>query len=307
MVINQSADVVLMIRPAAFGFNPETAQTNAFQQNLESDIQQKAIVEFDTAVDLLLSNGLHVIVADDSENPLPDSVFPNNWFSTHHDGTVIIYPMQSALRRKEKRMDIFGKVLPDVGFRINRILDLSYFEKENMYLEGTGSMVMDHQKKMIYACRSSRTHEVPLKKVSGFLGYNYLLFDALLDGKAIYHTNVIMAIGNGLAVICTELVDMKSRKEVMKRLSSTHQLLILSIEQVKNMAGNMLTALNQKKEQLCILSQTAYESLLREQIRLIEKYAQPVVCRIPTIEKTGGGSIRCMMAEVFLPHISLRF
>lgn len=294
-----------MIRPARFGYNPETAESNAFQQIIEGDIQQKAIEEFDASVDLLLSYGFRVIVAEDSEQSLPDSVFPNNWFSTHHDGTIIIYPMQSELRRKEKRMDIFRKVLPDAGFRINSIHDLSYFEQEHKYLEGTGSMVMDHQNRMIYACRSSRTHEEPLKKVSELLGYNYLLFDAVLDGKEIYHTNVLMAIGNGLSVICPEVVAEQSRKEVMNLLSSTHELLVITIEQLKNMAGNMLMTSTRSGEQLCILSQTAFESLIQKQRQLIEKFAKPVVCRIPTIEKTGGGSIRCMMAEIFLPDAGM--
>ncbi|MBL7928297.1 MAG: amidinotransferase [Bacteroidia bacterium] len=299
------ASAVLMIRPACFGFNAETAESNAFQQKVEGDIQQKAVEEFNASVDLLLSHGLQVIIADDSEKPLPDSAFPNNWFSTHHDGTVIIYPMLSEIRRKEKRMDVFRKILPDAGFQISNFHDLSYFETENKFLEGTGSMVMDHQNKMIYACRSSRTFEEPLKKVSLLLRYDYLLFDARLDGKEIYHTNVLMAIGNRFAVICPEVLDEQYRTEVMDRLSSSRELLVISVKQLKNMAGNMLMTFNKSREQLCILSQTAFDSLLPEQIRLIEKSAMPVICNIPTIEKTGGGSIRCMLAEIFLPHAPL--
>lgn len=297
----QCASAVLMIRPGSFGFNAETAESNTFQQNMAGDVSQKAVEEFDAAVGLLLSHGLQVIVAHDSDISLPDSVFPNNWFSTHHDGTVIIYPMQSEIRRKEKRRDLFKKSLPDAGFQIKTMIDLSAFENENKFLEGTGSMVMDHQNKMIYACRSPRTFEEPLQKVSTLLGYNYTLFHAWIDGKEIYHTNVLMAIGKGFAVICQEVMDEPGRKEVIHRLSSTHKLLFLSADQLKSMAGNMLMLLNQKNEQLCILSQTAYNALKPEQIKLIEAFAQPVICHIPSIEKTGGGSIRCMMAEIFLP------
>ncbi len=295
-----------MIRPSCFGFNPETAESNAFQQNMEGDIQRKAIEEFDAAVDLLLSHGLRVIVADDSEKPLPDSVFPNNWFSTHHDGTLIIYPMLSELRRKEKRTDIFEKILPEAGFSSHRIIDLSYFEQESKFLEGTGSMVMDHQNKMIYACRSPRTHEEPLKKVSELLGYNYLLFDATLDGQEIYHTNVLMAIGSGIAVLCTEVIDDDPDFKLLSELLKLREVIVITSSQLKQMAGNMLLARNSENEQLCILSQTAYRSLLTPQLEMIESHAKLIICDIPTIEKTGGGSIRCMMAEVFLPDEGIR-
>lgn len=294
-----------MIRPGCFGFNDQTAYSNAFQQFIPGDVHQKAVEEFDAAVEVLLNHDLEVIVADDLPIPLPDSVFPNNWFSTHHDGRILIYPMQSALRRKEKRMDIFETILPAAGFHIHSIINLSGFENENKFLEGTGSMVQDHRHKMIYACISPRTSEEPLKKVSEILGYKYSLFHARIDGKEIYHTNVMMAIGNGFSVICSEVLDKQNQKKIMDLLSSAGEILIISPDQLKNMAGNMLMTINNRKEQLCILSHKAFNSLLPGQKRQIEKFAMPVVCNIPTIEKTGGGSIRCMLAEIFLPKTAV--
>jgi hypothetical protein len=291
-----------MIRPDCFGFNNETAASNAFQQSGATDVPQQALKEFDAAVDSLISKGMQVIVVNDAPIPLPDSVFPNNWFTTHHDGTLIIYPMQSEIRRKEKRLDIFQKILPAEGFQVHSIHDLSEFEKKDQYLEGTGSMVMDHRHRILFACRSPRTFEQPLKQVSELLGYRYLLFDAKLNGKDIYHTNVMMSIGNGLAVICTDVLDEPNRKKVIPALSAAGELLFISVQQLNCMAGNMLMTVNHKNEQLCILSETAFRSLLPRQIKQLEQWAIPVVCRIPVIEKTGGGSIRCMLAEIFLPR-----
>lgn len=303
----QCASAVLMIRPSCFGFNEETAESNAFQQKTDGNIQQKAIIEFDAAVELLRSNGLNVIVAEDSDNPLPDSVFPNNWFSTHHDGTIIIYPMQSEIRRKEKRMDLFHTILPESGYQVNAIYDLSYFERENKFLEGTGSMVMDHERKIIYACRSSRTHEEVLAKVAGLIGYQYKIFNAFLNGKAVYHTNVLMAIGKELAVICTEVTDPANHFDLLTELLEYRETLVITSFQLRQMAGNMLMLTNKNNEQLCVLSDTAFHSLFPNQIKQIESLAKPVVCSIPTIEKTGGGSIRCMMAEIFLPEKPIHF
>jgi hypothetical protein len=295
------ARTLLMIRPRSFGFNPETAQTNPFQQDCSSDESDTALKEFDTAVATLRQAGLQIILADDQHKSLPDAIFPNNWFSTHPDGSVFIYPMYAPVRRKEKRKDLFETLLPAAGFQINHIYDLSYFEKQNLFLEGTGSMVVDHSHRMIYACRSPRTHAEPLQCVAERLNCDYLMFDAQLDGKPLYHTNMMLSIGKELAVICTEIIDSSCRHLIRDQLARHHVLLEITIPQLRNMAGNVLLVQNHQGESLCILSSTAMAALSERQIQLLQRYARPVICHIPTIEKIGGGSIRCMLAEILLP------
>ncbi len=297
------ARTVLMIRPRSFGFNPQTAETNPFQQASLQTACETALTEFDTAVITLRQAGLQVILADDQHELLPDAIFPNNWFSTHPDGSAFIYPMYAPIRRKEKRKDLFETILPEAGFQINQLYDLSYFEKQNLFLEGTGSMVIDHFHKMIYACRSPRTYAEPLKCVSELLGCDYAMFDAHLDGKPLYHTNMMLAIGKELAVICHEIIDKSCRHAVLDPLEQNHALLEITAQQVRKMAGNVLMVQNHQGESLCILSSTAFAALSEAQLQLLHHYATPVVCNIPTIEKIGGGSIRCMLAEILLPAI----
>lgn len=304
-MMSQCTSTVLMVRPGCFGFNDETAASNVFQQQQHGDLQPIVLKEFDHAVSQLQNHGLRVLIAEDLPVPLPDSVFPNNWFTTHADGSVIIYPMLSPKRRKEKRNDIFESLLPQAGFQINRIHDLSFFENDHLFLEGTGSMVMDHQHKIIYACRSSRTAEEPLKTVAALLGYEYVLFNASLDDKEIYHTNVMMTIGKDWAVICPDVIEQQSCRQVLDKLSLFYEPVTVSTGQLRQMACNMLMVVNHRNEPLCILSKTAFDALLPHQLRKIEQFALPVICSIPTIEKIGGGSIRCMLAEIFLPAQNL--
>lgn len=306
----QTSANILMIRPANFGFNEETAANNFYQQKdgrTADEIRELARNEFDGFVSLLRDQRVHVEIVEDSENPVKtDAVFPNNWFSTHADGKLILYPMYSPNRRLERRKDLV-EMLIQKGYRISEILDLSFFENDEQYLEGTGSMVMDHDNKKIFACYSERTHPYPLKYVSELLGYEVIGFHSIqeINGvkSPIYHTNVMMHVGRDLAVVCLDSIPKASEKQkVQKTLTSAGKKVIpITAKQKFAFAGNMLEVNNDGGEKFTVMSQTALDSLNIGQIQLIEKYTTIISPSIPTIEKLGGGSARCMMAEIFLP------
>ena len=306
----QTTPNLIMIRPASFGYNPETAQNNFYQKEdsrPQDEIRQLARQEFDGFVAMLQDQGVKVLVVEDSVLPMKtDAVFPNNWFSTHADGKVILYPMFSPNRRLERRKEIFESLMKQ-GFRINEIIDLSFFEESGQFLEGTGSMVMDHDKKIIYACYSERTHPVPLDYVGQLLKYKVIGFEAaqVVDGEVspIYHTNVMMHIGTDIAVVCLDsIVKASERKKVQESLiNSGKKVIPITPKQKFNFAGNMLEVSNEGGEKFTVMSQTAYDSLTIGQIQSIEKYTTLINPSLPTIEKLGGGSARCMMAENFLP------
>lgn len=301
-----------MVRPANFGFNEETAISNFYQQQdqrTSKEIRELARSEFDGFVSLLRDQGVNVEVIEDSEEPVKtDAVFPNNWFSTHSDGRFILYPMFSPNRRLERRKDII-ELLMAKGYQINEIIDLSFFENDEQYLEGTGSMVFDHDSKTIFACYSERTHSFPLKYVGQLLGYEIVGFNSVQEiyGKvsAIYHTNVMMHIGRDLAVVCLDSIPKASEKQrVQKTLTKAGKKVIpITPKQKFSFAGNMLEVGNEGGEKFTVMSQTALDSLNIGQIQLIEKYTTIISPSIPTIEKLGGGSARCMMAEIFLPKV----
>lgn len=307
----QTSSTILMVRPANFGFNPETAENNFYQQQdgrSSEEIKALAQQEFDSFVALLKDQGVKVLVIEDTEKPIKtDAVFPNNWFSTHPDGKLILYPMYSPNRRLERRKDLIEQLM-GLGFKVDEIIDLSFFEQDGQFLEGTGSMVMDHDSKMIYACYSERTHRVPLDYLAKILGYQVIAFEAQqeIDGKMspIYHTNVMMHIGSDLAVVCLEsIVKAADRRKVQETLTSAGKKVIpITAKQKFNFAGNMLEVGNDGGEKFTVMSQTAYDSLNVGQIQLIEKYTTIISPQIPTIEKLGGGSARCMIAEIFLPE-----
>ncbi|SFN67771.1 hypothetical protein SAMN04488519_101329 [Algoriphagus ornithinivorans] len=307
----QTSSTILMVRPANFGFNPETAENNFYQQQdgrSSEEIKALAQQEFDSFVALLKDQGVKVLVIEDTEKPIKtDAVFPNNWFSTHPDGKLILYPMYSPNRRLERRKDLIEQLM-GLGFKVDEIIDLSFFEQDGQFLEGTGSMVMDHDSKMIYACYSERTHCVPLDYLAKILGYQVIAFEAQqeIDGKMspIYHTNVMMHIGSDLAVVCLEsIVKAADRRKVQETLTSAGKKVIpITAKQKFNFAGNMLEVGNDGGEKFTVMSQTAYDSLNVGQIQLIEKYTTIISPQIPTIEKLGGGSARCMIAEIFLPE-----
>lgn len=305
----QNSSTILMVRPANFGFNPETADNNFYQQTdsrSSNVIRELAQSEFDSFVAMLRDQGVEVIVIEDSAKPIKtDAVFPNNWFSTHPDGKLILYPMFSPMRRLERRKDLIEHLL-ELGFKVDEIIDLSFFEDDQQYLEGTGSMVIDHKAKVIYACYSIRTHPVPLDYLAKILGYKIVAFDASQEIKGeispIYHTNVMMHIGTDLAVVCLESISKASERQlVQESLSKSGKKVVPITEKQKfNFAGNMLEVGNEGGEKFTIMSQAALDSLTIGQIQLIEKYTTIISPSIPTIEKLGGGSARCMLAEIFL-------
>jgi hypothetical protein len=307
----QTSSTILMVRPANFGFNSETAENNFYQkQDSRSQIEIRALAraEFDGFVALLRDQGVRVVVIEDTDSPVKtDLVFPNNWFSTHLDGKLILYPMFSPNRRLERRKDIIEQLM-HLGFKINEIIDLSFFEESGQFLEGTGSMVLDHQTKVIYACYSERTHPVPLDYVAKILGYEVLGFEAAqeIEGQiiTIYHTNVMMHVGTDLAVVCLDSIPkLAERRKVQESLTKSGKKLIpITAKQKFNFAGNMLEVSNDGGEKFTVMSQAALDSLNLGQIQQIEKYTTIISPAIPTIEKLGGGSARCMMAEIFLPR-----
>jgi hypothetical protein len=294
-----------MIRPVNFGFNEETAGSNAFQnRNAAKDgVNEKAQQEFDRMVDTLCSNGVDVTVIDDTHDPYkPDSIFPNNWVSFHDNGEIFLYPMQAENRRLERREDIITKL--EDNFTVKHIIDLSRFEVEDKFLEGTGSMVLDRQNKIAYACLSPRTNRDVLDLFCEQAGYRAVVFDAIDEkGKAIYHTNVLMCVGSKFAVICLDSIPNPHERIVVKEsLTSTQKEIIdISFGQMNQFAGNMLEVKNTEGENLIMMSKNAFNALDEDQKNTLEKYGKLIYADINTIETNGGGSARCMMAEVHLP------
>jgi hypothetical protein len=302
----QTTSTILMIRPVNFGFNEQTAGSNAFQnRNAEQQqVQDKALKEFDGLVDVLRQNGVEVIVVDDTLEPhTPDSIFPNNWVSFHGDGTVFLYPMLAENRRLERREDIIMDLEDE--FKIKHVIDLSRFEHEHKFLEGTGSMVLDRENKIAYACLSPRTDKDVMYLFCSQSGYKPVLFHAVDEkGMDIYHTNVLMCIGSKFAVICLDSIkDEDEKNSVTSILKLTHKDIInISFAQMNQFAGNMLELQNKSGDSLLVMSQNAYQSLTATQKTNLEKYCRIVYTDINTIENNGGGSARCMIAEIHLPN-----
>ena len=299
----QTTSNLLMIRPVDFKFNPQTASNNKFQ--IESDeyhIQEKAVQEFDRFVNILRGNDLEVTVIEDTYTPeTPDSIFPNNWLSFHEGGLAVIYPMFSENRRLERREDILDQL--KTNFTINNLIDLSHYENTGAYLEGTGSLVLDRENKIAYACKSIRTDVRVLEEFCLQTGYSSILFHAVdEEGFPIYHTNVMMCVATQFVVICMDaILNKEERTSVMESFkSSGKEVIEISYAQMNHFAGNMLQVKNTKNELLLIMSQQAYLSLSLEQINSLQKYNRIVTSPIDTIETNGGGSARCMLAEIHL-------
>lgn len=306
----QITNTVLMIEPVSFGYNYQTAKNNFFQQNdsvsVES-IQEKAKEEFKNMVEKLRKFGINVLVVKDTKQPhTPDSIFPNNWISFHSDGKVVLYPMYAENRRVERREDILDNIEKE-GFIINEIIDYSRAEEEDIFLEGTGSMVLDRTNEIAYAAISERTNEELFIEFCEDLEFSPVVFHSTQEknGKRypVYHTNVMMSVAEDFAIICKESIqDVKERKLVIDFLQTTKkEVIIISEEQMNHFLGNTLQLENDKKERFLVMSNTAYQSLNAGQINAINKYSQILVFDIPTIEKYGGGGVRCMLAEIFLP------
>ena len=305
---SQTTSNILMIRPVNFGFNQETAESNAFQnaefsEKNKNESQQEALREFDEMVGQLRKLGVNVIVINDTSEPYtPDSIFPNNWVSFHGNGSVITYPMQAENRRLERREDIIEQLLE--SFYINRRIDLSGFETDYKFLEGTGSMVLDRKFKIAYACLSPRTSKNVLKEFSTQMNYEIVTFNAVDDaGKQIYHTNVVMCIGDMFAVICLEAIsDLDERLLVRNSLDQSGKTVVeITLKQMNQFAGNMLEIKSKKGEKLLVMSSSAFNSLNLKQIKILNEYCTIYHFDLSMIEGNGGGSARCMMAEIHLP------
>ncbi len=304
----QTTDTVLMIEPVAFGYNAQTAENNYFQVNVQNDdTQKKALAEFNAFAAKLEEKGVNVVKVQDTPEPhTPDSIFPNNWVSFHRDGKVILYPMFAPNRRVERRQDVL-KAVENQGFRIDRVVDVSHFEEEGKYLEGTGSMIFDHTHKIAYGSVSLRLDEGLFRKFCAENGYEPVVFHSYQNAGEerlpIYHTNVMMCVADRFVVICLDCIDNEiEREKVQEVIKSTGKELIeISEEQLQNFAGNMLQVHNSEGKTFLVMSQTAFNSLSAEQVSRIEKYSEIISADLNTIEVNGGGSARCMLAEVFLP------
>lgn len=307
----QTTNTVLMIAPVHFGFNPDAAETNSFMEadtglsgEARQHIQSAARAEFMNFVEVLRAAGISVLTVEDSPQPhTPDSIFPNNWISTHDDGRIVLYPMEPENRRLERRADIVIDLANRFGF--TKTEDLSDFEEKNIFLEGTGSLVLDRTNKIAYANRSSRMHSEALQDFVKRLGFTALEFTARRkDGGQIYHTNVMMAIGEGAAIICAEAIpNDKERQTVLDSLRK-HQGVVVEIteSQMDEFAGNMLHLRNSKGEKFWVMSSRAYNALTPEQISALQHNSSLLHAPLDVIERYGGGSARCMLAEIFAPE-----
>jgi hypothetical protein len=305
---SQLASSVLMIRPTRFQSNPQTADSNAFQTEPDAspaEQQRAALPEFEGLVAALRDAGIDVVVFDDTPEPhTPDSVFPNNWVSFHADGTVVIYPMEAENRRGERRMDIIDGLGTELGFQVRQVVDLSHHEANGHFLEGTGSMVLDRVNRIAYACLSSRTHLDVLGDFAQRMDYDVVAFEAVdQDGVPIYHTNVLMNVGERLAVICDGAISRDDqRTAVLERLESTgHEIISLSFDQLLAFAGNMLELRAADGVPVIAMSRRAWNSLSEDQRAVFEANGRIVAAAIDDIEDSAGGSVRCMLAEIHLP------
>ena len=291
-----------MVRPARFGFNEETAVNNHFQEKTDqTGVNEKAIKEFDAFVSLLRKNDIDVIVMQDTENPwTPDSIFPNNWFSSHRAGELVLYPMFAENRREERKPEMLHLLKNKMNHP--KLIDLTKWEEQGEFLEGTGSMIFDREKRIVYACRSIRTSEKVLADFCSQMNYDPVVFDSFdKEGQLIYHTNVMMEVGTQLAIVCLESIrDEKERNRLVARLEKSGKRIVdITLDQVEQFSGNMIELKNRSGEPIMVMSQAARDALTPEQIRLIATYNKVVSSDLSTIEANGGGSARCMIAEVF--------
>jgi hypothetical protein len=303
----QTTSHLLMIRPVNFSFNAATAVNNAFQVPVSDDkTQEKALAEFEGFVKVLRDNGVDVTVINDTPEPYtPDSIFPNNWVSFHQEGVVCLYPMYAVNRRQERKPG----VLQELGrkFDLSATLDFSPYEKEGLFLEGTGSMVLDRDNKIAYACLSPRTDKKVLQDFCTRMGYKPVVFTSV-DGKGrpIYHTNVMMCVADTYVVVCLDSVSAAGEREMLSTtiIQSGKEIIAITAEQMNEFAGNMLQVHNADGERLLVMSSRAYQSLTAVQVERLSAFNRIVHAPLTTIETNGGGSARCMLAEIHLPALS---
>jgi hypothetical protein len=300
----QTTSHILMIRPSHFDFNKETAVNNSFQINSGDQLVPiKALQEFDQFVKTLEAQDIDVTIVQDTTEPYtPDSIFPNNWISFHSDGTICLYPMFAENRRKERKQTVLKQIKSK--FELRNTVDFTEQEERQRYLEGTGSMVLDREHKIAYACLSIRTDENVLQQFCDEMGYTPIVFEAVdAEGYPIYHTNVMMCIADHYAVICLDSIKNDAERE--KLIQSFHRtektIIPISIDQMNHFAGNMLQVENETGTKYLVMSSQAFKSLSEEQVNQIQTYNKIIHSDISTIETNGGGSARCMIAEVFLP------
>ena len=315
-LLQQTTNHVLMVRPVRFAYNPQTAANNAFQKLSPQDeaVHERALAEFDAFVRLLQSHKIDVTVVEDSPRPhTPDSIFPNNVFSLHHDGTLVLYPMFAVNRQQERKQELRQSI--EQNFVIERVIDLTHYEKppeptasvaetHGKYLEGTGSMILDRIHHKAYACRSPRTHAEVFQDFCNRLHYQPILFDAVdRQGQPIYHTNVMMCIATQYMIVCLDAIPKPEDRQLL--LDAAHdsgrELIPIDFDQMEHFAGNMLQLHNKEGKPFLILSATALASLTPAQRNQLEHYNPLLAPALPTIEENGGGSARCMLAECFAP------
>jgi hypothetical protein len=301
---------LFMVRPVSFGFNDETAKSNSFSEKRiqqPKEVSNLALHEFDKMVDILQSHSIDVIVVEDTPEPIkPDAVFPNNWISFHHDGTIVLYPMLAPNRRVERRTDVVEMIKH--SFVVSRVVDLSSYEEKDQYLEGTGSIVFDHTTRTAYACSSPRSDEKLFMEVCNTLHYKPIWFKAIDEKNVpVYHTNVVLSIGGDFAMVCLDAIrDESDQDKILDALEvSRKKVIAISYEQMKHFAGNLLEVSSREGDHYIILSQTAFQALLPGQIDALSRGAELLVIDIPTIEKFGGGSVRCMVSGIHLPKKKL--
>ena len=313
--MKQTTNSILMIRPVAFRMNEQTSINNYYQKVLDGlspeTVNAKAQAEFDALVIKLRKAGVQVIVIDDTLEPnTPDSIFPNNWISFHESGDVVLYPMFAENRRAERREDILD-IIEDEGFKIKEIMDYTLAEQDNIFLEGTGSLLLDRENDKAYCALSPRADEELMIEFCEDFEFTPVIFEAFqtINGerKLIYHTNVMMCLGDTFAVLCADCIDdKKERKMVLDSLrGDDKEIILLTEDQVNNLAGNMLEVKGKNDERFLVMSESAYKSLTKKQIAQLEAHVEIIHSSLDTIEACGGGSARCMMAEIFLPKAAL--
>ena len=302
----QSAGSALLVRPAAFGFNPEAAQSNAFANpSGHPEISNRVLAEFDAVADRLGRAGIDVHVFEDTPDPpKPDAIFPNNWISFHADGTVAIYPMAAETRRRERNPEAIKDLLERSSFEVRRIVDLTEHEQHGRSLEGTGSLILDRPRRRAFASVSPRTDPSVIRDFDEQLGYSTFVFDAAdRSGRPIYHTNVLMSLGTRFAVLCLEAVAAVHRRELVEEIEASGRTLIaVDFGQLKRFACNLIELRSGRGEPVIALSSAALAGFHPEQRRTLERFGDLADTAIPTIERVGGGSVRCMIADVHLPR-----
>jgi hypothetical protein len=306
----QTTNSILMVSPDTFAYNQQTAGSNTFQNKPEYDagtLRKKAIEEFNGMTKKLISEDIDVyILGNDTSFDVPDAVFPNNWFATYEDGTVMLFPMLSENRRLERDKDMLKEIFDSSDFKISRFIDYSEYEKQGLILEGTGSLVLDRKNNAVFAIESERTNKILFERYCDEMKVpagSRVFFHANDEmGNPIYHTNVIMSIGDGFAVICSECIERSERNEVLNKLKALKlEVIEITFEQLKNFCGNILNVKSNKGESIIVLSASAIWNFEEDQVNSLQKYGRLVEVNINTIESVGGGSARCMMAEIFLP------